>query len=139
MRAVALLTNLVDDVQASLGRHKLEKIVNGSYAAHIALISRGLEARPDLELLSLHDDRVGCIEEPWGLTDLAQVSGAERIFDDNVDDLLLDIVVLVTEGVIQVDYTATGHIDRDCVLLALDLDFKNQVFFDLLQRVDALA
>ena len=103
------------------------------------MISRGLEARPDLELLSLHDDRVGCIEEPWGLTDLAQVSGAERIFDDNVDDLLLDIVVFVTEGVIQVDYTATGHIDRDFVLLALDLDFKNQVFFDLLQRVDALA
>jgi hypothetical protein len=29
MRAVALLTNLVDDVQASLGRHKLENIVDG--------------------------------------------------------------------------------------------------------------
>lgn len=29
MRTVALLTNLVDDVQASLGRHKLENIVDG--------------------------------------------------------------------------------------------------------------
>ena len=28
MRAVAFLTNLVDDIQASLGRHKLENIVD---------------------------------------------------------------------------------------------------------------
>jgi hypothetical protein len=39
MRAVALLTDLVDGVEAGLGRHELEDVVDGEHAAHFTLVS----------------------------------------------------------------------------------------------------
>jgi len=137
--AASSLANLLQTLQARGGRHKLEDVVNGKRAAESALEGGRFESLPDFETLLVQHHRVVGVEETGRLADLFQVSPAEGLLDDDVDQLLLDIIVFVVECVVEHEGRLRGLVDRDDVLLTSEHGLEREVLFDLVDRVNALT
>jgi hypothetical protein len=133
------LTDLLQALQTGGGRHELEYVVDGESAAESTLEGRRFESLPDFKTLLVQHHWVVRVEEARRFADLLQVSAAECLLDDDVDQLLLHIVVLVAERAIEHEWGLRGLVDRDDVLLTPEHGLEREVFFDLVDRVNTLT
>ena len=104
--AVAFALDLVDAVQAGSGRHELEDVVDGESDSELTLESGGLEARPHLQVHALDLHRVLHVEESRRAAQLLQIGFAEGLLQNDVDEVLAHVVILVVEGLLELDLRA---------------------------------
>ena len=103
---MALALDLVDSIQAGSGRHELEDVVDGESDSELALEGGGLEARPHLQVHALNLHRVLHVEESRRAAQLLQIGLAEGLLQNDVDQVLAHVVILVVEGLLELDLRA---------------------------------
>lgn len=137
--ALVVLTHLHDALQARLRRHELENVVHCQSDSKLRLKGRCLETRPHSQPDPIQVNRIVHIEEARRPSKLLQIGLAESLLQDDVDEVLADIVILVVEGVSQLDLSTSLNIDLDLGFLTTESCLEDQSLLKLSQRIDRLA
>jgi len=101
------------------------------------LEDRSLEARHDLELAILKGHCIRHVEEAGSLANLLEISVAEGLLDNDVNQVLGDSVVLVVKLAVEHHGALSRLLNHDRVLSSGETHFKLYVFLQLRQHVDA--